>query len=166
LATKYEEMCEAARGAQSKEAEYRDRCWQYMGSLVSGFLRYCAIPQDRVTFLKWNGKTGADSRFAAPQDGGAYTMLGATVMDSDGFWRLGFHLNLGLGSIAFAFWIAEQNGSPITKIADKTWKLDFSNQQECNEFYEEVVDRVKEAFDGSRKPKVKSVGFVVDSGSA
>jgi hypothetical protein len=65
---------------------------------------------------------------AGSEHGGTYAIPGAAAMDADGFWRLGLHINLELGSAAFAFWIAEQNGDPITKIADRTWKLDFSNQ--------------------------------------
>lgn len=144
MVTKYAEICEVVQATRKSEDEYRDRCWKYMGTLLSGFLSYCAIPQERVMLLKWNGLRGDASKFTAPEDAGIYSMAGATVLDEDGFWRLGLRISFGSAAIAFAFWVGEQDGGPITKIADKTWKLDFSNQHQCEEFYDEVVRRVKE----------------------
>jgi hypothetical protein len=134
-----------------------------MSSLFGGFSNYCRIPRERVTFLKWNGEAGDGSRFSPPEDGRSYALPGAIVLGDDGFWRLGLRIYLEFGTIAFAFWIAEQNGSPVTKIGEKVWRLDFSNEQLCKDFYDEVVVRVKEPFVDRKKPKGKTIGFIVDS---
>jgi hypothetical protein len=70
LATKYEEMCDAAHMAQAKQDEYQHRCFRHMTSLFKGFLSYCGIPQERVTLLRWNGLAGKDSMFTVPRTDG------------------------------------------------------------------------------------------------
>ena len=93
-------------------------------------------------------------------------MAGATVLDAEGFWRIGVHVDLGVGTIFFPLWMAEQDGIAVTKVAGKNLKIDVSNQQECNEFYDQLVSRIKEAFSDPKKSKSSGFGFIVGSPEA
>jgi hypothetical protein len=164
VATKYEEMCEAAKSARIKKDQYRERCGKDLGDLFVGFLRYCAIPQASVTFLRWNGSDDEDGAFRLPEEPNMrYTMAGAIVLDAEGFWRIGVHVDLGVGTIFFPLLMAEQDGIAVTKVAGKNLKIDVSNQQECNEFYDQLVSRLKEAFSDPKKSKSSGFGFIVSS---
>jgi hypothetical protein len=119
----------------------------------------------KIRNIRWLGHILWCTRASDPayrESGEPHNMLAATVLDADGFWRLGLRINLNSGAIFFAFWIAEQDGTVLTKIGDKTYKIDFSNQQQCDDFYDEVVNRVKASFADRRKSKPKSIGFAVD----
>ena len=162
MATKYEEMREAVNTARKNAEQYRERCWKYMNLLFTGFVRYCAIPPDCVTLLKWNGIMGEGSAFESAEPS-SFTMMGATVLGDDGFWRLGLRISLGSGAVQLAFAVAEQDGIPVIRGADKPRPIDFSDQQQCNDFYDEVVGKIKAAFIEPQKPKGTTFGFIVQT---
>ena len=54
VTSKYEEMCDIATTARKNWMAHRDRCRQYMASLVVGMLSYFGIPKERVRYLRWN----------------------------------------------------------------------------------------------------------------
>jgi len=165
LSTKYEEMCEAALEGVKRSSEYRENCWRYMETLVRGFISYAVIPEDRITLLKWNGFDDERSQFAPPENGGVYTMAGATVLGKDGFWRLGLRILLPpMSKVWFAFFVAEQEGRPVVKIGDKTFKVNLESQESCIEVYDYIVKRVTNAFAYPKKPNDdKAIGFVVET---
>jgi hypothetical protein len=156
-------MCTAVLEAEKSKAEYRDHCWKYMATIFNGFLSDCGIPQNHVTLLKWNGSNNDESRFSA-SDGGAYTFPGAAVLGDDGFWRLGVRIFLEpMATISFVFYVGEEGGCPLIRVADRTYKPDLEIADSCNEIYEDVIRRVKDAFSFPKKAKSTGIGFVVES---
>jgi hypothetical protein len=161
--SKYQEMCDAVMESERLKGEYREHCWQYMGTIYKGFLAYTQIPDGRVTLLKWNGSDDEKSRFS-PSDGGAYAMAGATILGEDGFWRLGIRILLmPISTVWFAFFVAEQDGRPVVKVGDRTYKVDFEKPGSCDEIYEDIVKRVKDAFASSKRSSNRTIGFIVES---
>ena len=165
--SKYEEMCQSVIEAQNRDAEYRDRCWRQLATLYNGFLQYTQTPANRVTLLKWNGHDDETSRFSPPESGiGAYTIQGAAVLGSDGFWRLGIRIFLEpMATVWFAFFVAEQDGHPVTKVGDKTYRVDLDNSATRGQLYDDIVERIKDAFKG-KKQNSKAIGFVVETALA
>ena len=92
-----------------------------------------------------------------------HSLQGAAVLGEDGFWRLGVRIFLKpLATIWFAFFVAEQNGHPVVKIGDRTYNPDLAKPDTCNEIYEGIIDRVKDAFSFPKKSKGKTIGFTVE----
>ena len=164
MATKYEEMCNAVVTSQRNIDQYRDHCWNYLATLYNGFVMYSGVPQENITFLKWNGSDDDLSQFSQPENGEQYTLQGAAVLGEDGFWRLGVRIFLKpMATVWFAFFVAEQNGHPVVKIGDKTFNPDLQNADSRNEVYEEIISRIKDAFSFPKKVRSKSIGFTVES---
>lgn len=162
MATKFEEMRAAARDSLNRKAEYQQRCFSHMQRLYRGFLKYCEIPENQVSFWRWNGLVGEEAEFTRLQKNEPNNVLTAMVLGEDGFWRLGLRINLMAGAVFFPIWISERDGAAVTKIADETISIDLDNERQCAEFYDKVVDRVKETFSDGKKSKTRGYGFAVD----
>jgi hypothetical protein len=169
--SKYDELCQASREAERKGSEYRERCWRDMAAIVMGFVKYCGIPVERVTFLKSNGLPGDQRTFSAPDDGGRYTLIGATEYDKDDdFWNLGIYIDLRPPTIlpprwiSFAFFLTEREHKTVVKLGalGKAHELDTSNRTQCEAFYDEVVDTLKGAMSDPRGKQAKAIGFVAN----
>lgn len=161
-------MCETARAAQKNRHAYRERCWQYMASVLNGFLTYSQIPSPNVTFLRWNGLAGENSHYEQAESGRRFTVPGATVLGEDGFWNLGLSITLTAGTfVSFALFVSEQDGKPVAKVGapGKTYALDFTDQQQCAVFYEDLVEKIKQCFGDPRKPQPRVIGFALESPS-
>ena len=171
--SKYEEMREVADTARKVWIQYRDHCWGYMSLLVNGFMAYCEIPvdMDHITFLKWNEDRGEEQgRYKQAEEGMNYTLLGATVFDSeDEYWHLGVCITLTPPNVlppqwvSFALCVTERDGKPLVKIGvpGKPRQIDFADLEQCNAFYESIVENIKESFRDSKKSSSKKIGFVV-----
>lgn len=161
--SKYQEMCEAVIEAERQRAEYREHCWQYMATLYNEFLEYTETPANLVTLLKWNGSDDENSCFSPPEKNMVYALPGATVLGEDGFWRLGLRIFLKpIATVWFAFFVAEQEGRPLVKVGDKTYKIDWESPNARNKLYDDIVNRIKDAFTGQKKQGNKGIGFVVE----
>lgn len=161
--TKYEEMCDTARTWVQNSQNRRFRCYEYLGKLFGGFLSYTQIPQSQTRYLRWNGLTDEDSRYEPAEEGMLYALPGAVVRDEEGFWHLGISLNLAAGvSVFFALCTSEQEGKPLVKIGryGKTSQIDLESQEQCNDFYEEMVRRIKDSLEDPQKA-AKTFGFSV-----
>jgi hypothetical protein len=164
LSTKYEEMCDAARNAVNEASNYRERCWNYLASLVNGLSSYCTFPQESVRMLKWNELDGPASAYEEPESGGVYNVIGAATLDNEGFWRLGIRLALvGMVSVSFPICVAEQNGQTVVKVgsAGRIYKVDPSDQNACTPLYDEVVQKVITSFADPKRPRTKVIGFTL-----
>ncbi len=55
----YTDMCNAARNAQLQSNALRERAFGYFAKILQGLITHCGVPQEAITFLKWNGEAGA-----------------------------------------------------------------------------------------------------------
>ena len=170
LMFKYEEMCEAAETARKKWIEYREHCWRDMGALVHGLATYCAIPIDRITFLRWNKAKGEAGKYTEAEEGMKYTLTGAMEYDdTDRFWRLGVCITLSPPGVipehyvSFALCLSQHDGKAIVKVGDigKPYEIEFDRLAQCNDFYDGIVESVKQSFSDPQKPGPKTIGFKV-----
>jgi hypothetical protein len=167
--SKYTEMCEAADTARKSWFAYRERCWSHLSVLVSGFIDYCQVPSERVEYLQWNGKTGEERRYKAPEDDGQrYTLPGATVFDgSDGYWHLGIYLPLSrlrtfpVISTGFVLCVDDNDGVVTVKVqaSGKPRQIDLTDSKQCAALYDEIVGKTIKYFRDPNRGTQKSVGF-------
>jgi len=54
MTSKYRELSELSENARLDLIGHQNRCLQYMVIIVDEMLKYCEIPLDRVTYLRWN----------------------------------------------------------------------------------------------------------------
>jgi hypothetical protein len=162
MASKYEEMRGVEETARKNWVAHRERCRQYMASLVVGMLRYCGIPDDRVRYLRWNEEEG---HYSEPEQG-QYLLPGAMVFDDAGDCRLGVCIVFTpRGTFperwaSFGLFVSEQGGKVLAQLGpDKPVPIDLKNQDECNEFYDGIVNRIKQSFTEPQKPGAESIGF-------
>jgi hypothetical protein len=169
--TKYEEMSAAAAQERIEFSAYRERSLNNLLWLVRGFITYCAIPESRVKFLRWNGLTGDDWKYSEPTDGGSWTVPEAVSFDDEGeFWHLGLFVALTEpGALpenwfSFAFCVSEQQQQLMVRVGftGKPRPLDPANAAQCAEFYEEIVTQFsKRLKEPQRKPGQRKAGFDV-----
>ena len=89
--------------------------------------------------------------------------------DEDGYWQLGVRIelmppsHLQQHSVFAVFWVSKSEGKPMVKVspAGKPRPLDLDDAKQCEDFYDGLVDGIKECFDG--KPSAATIGFVVSS---
>jgi hypothetical protein len=63
--------------------------------------------------------------------------------------------------ISFGLGVADSNGKAMVKIGNgKAREIVFENQQECEDFYEEIVEMVKGCY-RDRNPSSRPFGFNV-----
>ncbi len=168
--SKFEEMCESVAACNRRWIEHRGRCYQNLNRLVAGFKKYCEIPEANICFLPLDKE---------PKKNTQYNIVGATHFnDNDGYWHLGLCMTLTKNPNVFpkqrvlvAICITEHDGKVMVKRGpeDKPRQLDLDNQSQYSEFYESIVERVKEFFAGGPQEftdtsaSLKRIGFRAES---
>ena len=162
MASKYEEMCDVATTARKEWLARRERCRQYMVSLVTGMLSYCGIPQDRVAYLRWNEQ---EESYAEPEKG-KYLLPGAMSFDDSGDCRLGVCIILTPPGTfperwaSFGLFVSEQDGKVLASVGPKKpLPIDLKDSSQCNKFYDAIVNSVKQSFTKSEGAGEDLIGF-------
>jgi hypothetical protein len=159
-------MCKAFGDARNTWIEYKDRCWQHITTLSTGFVKYCDIPQGHFAFVP--AKDSDPEKQYAPPD--------AIKFDSDGYWPLGWRITLYESPNTFprqgvvvTLALRESEGSKV--MVKRGWEqepreLDLSNESQCQAFYDGVVERIREYFgrnpqDVGSDARSSKIGFQV-----
>jgi hypothetical protein len=137
--SKYLEMQKAVQDGMGMWEKYRERCYQHLAFLVKGFISYCQIPRENITFSPLNKKA---------EEGTKYYLVGASHYAVDGFWHLGVCLNLGLRTALIELCVSERNGKVFVKIGrdGKQREVDLADNTQCEDFYEGIIKIVKDFF--------------------
>ena len=171
--TKYEEMCEAAKSARKEFLAYQERCWGYFFSIIGGLEDHCGVPEDKITYLKWNGLRDEKRRYLAAEPGVTYALPGTIDYDeTDGFWHLGLRIVLGPDNvvpkpwITFALCVKEQNQTPMVKmgINSKPQAVHLDDENARNQYCEIITEQVVKSFSNPTDPGSKVIGFVTGTG--
>jgi len=171
--SKYDEMCAAAESARKEWFAKQERCWKCLFSLMGGLMNYCGVPDDRITYLRWNGLNGVERNYSRPEGGGSYTLPGATYFDEeDGFWHLGVHIALGPPghlpptAVTFVLCVEDQAGHSMLKIGidGNVGQMDPTDPTQVNAFCDRIFENVKQSFHEPNSPKRKSLGFTFEPG--
>jgi hypothetical protein len=171
--TKYEELRRRAEETERKFNQRRERCWGYLAALMNGFVTFCAIPEDRLLFMRWNKVEGEGRRYQPPDDG-RYNLVGATELDrADGYWHLGLLITVSEPGrfpeqwFGFVLCVSEdRDGTPLVKlgVAGKPRRLDLGDADQCEEFYRSVFDMAKQMLSGKGDQRIqKEWGFSVSA---
>jgi hypothetical protein len=165
--SKFEEMCKAFTDARNTWTAYRDRCFQHISTLSTGFVKYCEIPQGRFAFVP-DKDSEADKQYS-PHD--------AIQFDSDGYWHLGWRIGLFESPNSFPqrqvvvrFALKESESGKV--MVKRGWEqeaheLDLNNESQCREFYDSITDRIKEYYGrnpqdfGGDESRSNKMGFQV-----
>ena len=150
--SKFEQMCKALTDARNTWTGYRDRCFQHISSLSTGFVKYCEIPQGRFSYVP--AKESERETEYSPHD--------AIQFDSsDGFWHFAWRIVLSDSPdssrqqpVVVTLALSEsENGKVIVKLGwDKEeHELDLSNQKQCEALYDSVARRIEGCF--ARNPQ-------------
>jgi hypothetical protein len=168
----YQDMCIAAKNAQTEFFAYRDRCFKYLNLIVEGLHSHCGVPDDQITYLKWNGKEGTERWYSPAENGRVYSLPGAVAFDeSDGFWHLGLSIGLTPENelpkqrVAFVICVAEQGETVQVKmgIDAKPKTVFIHNEQARNLFCEGIAQGAITAFnEAKKKPKSDTIRFRVN----
>lgn len=144
--SKFDEMCKAFGDARNTWIEYKDRCWQYITTLSTGFVKYCDIPQGHFAFVPAKGAEREKK----------YTPSDAIQFESDGYWHLGWRIELCESPNTFpyqpvvvtlALRVSESGKVMVKRGWEKEDReIDLGNENQCQAFYDGVVERIKEHF--------------------
>jgi hypothetical protein len=140
VATKFEEMRESVSQAVKKWEEYHHQCIKDLHLLVQGFVAYSEIPRDKIYFLRVDED---------PEEGKKYGMVGAMHWGPDGFWHLGLAVELHpFKTILIELCVDNNKGKLFVKAGKdgRVRELDLANKDRCDEFYESIVEKVKQFF--------------------
>jgi hypothetical protein len=160
--SKYDDIVKVAADASAAAEASEARCVEYVEKLTKGFSDYCNIPEIRMQYFKW--KTGDTMpRFSA---GTAVPSQAMTFDKQDGFWHLGIALDLfnkrsgPLGFVAFVILVADEAEAVVVKLLsdDKPRAVDLGVPQSYEEFYNLIIELVKQAVSG-RGSASKILGF-------
>ena len=161
--SKYQEMCDAAAVALRTKNKSRPRCLENMAKLVNGFITYCEVPRGRVIFLRWNGAKGvAESRYKATEGGQPFSLPHAMVLDEEnGYWNLGVRIVFSSGMVFFVLCVSEYEGKPRfkTTVVGKPHQVDLDDPSQCNEFYDDIVESIKQSFRDPGRSSSTPIGF-------
>ena len=161
--TKFEEMWQAHAQCVQAWNEYRNRSYGNLMTLYQGFNKHCQIPPDCITPAPLDKEV---------EPGRMYGPAGAIHFDTkEGYWCLGFILNLEGSRLLLEIDLREQAGKILVKRGpgDKPKEIDIAlNPKQCGEFYDSIADRVKQFYavgpdslpDDTR---VRRIGFAVDA---
>jgi hypothetical protein len=156
MASKYEEMCDVAKTARKNWLAHRERCRQYMASLVVGMLRYCGIPNDALKFSLWD--EASQTFIASEQDDLLYPA--AMTFDENGDCRLGIRIALPRRWVSFGLFVSEKEGKVNVRLGpDKETPIDLGNELECAKFYESIVANIKKVLTAPSDGSATSIGF-------
>jgi hypothetical protein len=156
MASKYEEMYDVAKTARKNWVAHRERCRQYMATLVTGLLRYCGIPNEVVKFSQWDE---ASETFVMPEEG---NVLYPSIMafDESGDCRLGLCIALPGRFVSFGLFVSEKDGEVNVALGpEKARPIDLGNELECAKFYERIVTDIKKGLTRSSGGSGKATGF-------
>lgn len=136
---------------------HRERCRQYMVSLVGGFLTYCQIPIPEVRYLRLDGETETFTE-------GNYPFADAMTFDDAGDCQLGMSIVLTTRGtepwVSFGLFVSEKDEKVSAKLgADEAVPINLKNLSQCDEFYQSIVDRIKRSFTEPQKPGAEPIGF-------
>ena len=153
-------MCDVAKSARKEWLAHCERCRQYMVTLVGGFVTYCQIPHTGVVYLCWDQETQSYTE----QEEGEHSFAGAMTFDDAGDCRLGICLILTPRGeqpwVSFGLLVSESNGIMSLRLErDKAVRLDLENRSQCDEFYQNIVEKVKRSFTESEGPDTEPIGF-------
>ena len=168
--SKYDEICQALNNAVSRWIQYRERCWDYLATIVHGLVVDWGIPPENVTFLRSNDLPGEERRYSPPEGGGQYTLPGAVTFDKDDeYWQLGVSITLSPAGtfpkrwVGLVLCVTESEGQTLVKLNTngKPRRIDFNDSRQCTELYDEIAEYLKGLFDNPRKI-TKQVGFLAE----
>lgn len=144
--SKFDEMCKTFADARNGWSEYRDRSWQHVTTLSTGFVKCCEIPQGHFAFVPAKNA----------ESGRHYTPLDAIQFEADGYWHVGWRITLCeapnvfphqsvLVTLAF-----RESGSGKVAIKrgweQQTQELDLNDEAQRLMFYDGIVQRIREYF--------------------
>jgi hypothetical protein len=166
--SKFEEMLQASALTRKQWSRYRERTYTNLSKLVNGFVTYVQIPRECISFRPLDKE---------PEDGWTYNLIGATHY-KDGFWNLGLCVTLSNQPITpssgprllLAISMKERDGKVLVKryLTDKPRTLNLDDENQCNEFYENIVDDIKKFYEQSLPDSddtPNSIGFTIEFGS-
>jgi len=158
--TKYEELCELATANRENWLNAQNICRQGMIKLVQGFGTYCMVPANKAEYFEWNEETG-------DYDGSAIknVPIAAMKFDDDGYAHLGVAIKLTNSPgrsgnwVTFALVVSQEDGKLTAKLSEKgkPYPIDFNNVSVCNEFYEVIVQEIKQSLASPRSRS--AIGF-------
>ncbi len=163
----YSDMCNAARNAQLQLYARKERAFASFSKILQGMITHCGVPQEAITFLKWNGE-GEENRLYLPaEEGQLYSMQAATQFDeSDKYWHLGVRIRLSqLQFVTFALCVGEEDGALKVKAGNGGEPQNFALDSEaeikmiCNSIAEAVIL----VYSDPRNSTMKEVGFSPNS---
>jgi hypothetical protein len=162
--SKYDEICEVAAATSKSWSARKWRCIQYMVTLIQdGLITYCGIPKEHVSFQRWDED---QQQYLEAGEGHNFFIPGALEYDDEGdYWHMGVVISLPTRWVSFGLCVSEgEDGKPMVRIAraGKMRQIDFADPQR-NEFYDSIVDLIKQALQNPRK-SAKAIGF--DTGSS
>jgi hypothetical protein len=160
--SKYQEICAVAANSEKAWSHYEDTCGRHMSELVTGLVTYCEIPSDKVRFLRWNGMTGEQRNYTAPDgEDEIYSLPGAIKYDrTDGYWHLGIVVTLSqLQWVGFVLCVTEESGKPLVKFGGVGTPRRIGDSKQRDEFFDEIVGKLKQSYENYRGPGPKNLGF-------
>jgi hypothetical protein len=162
--SKYDEICEIAAAARNSWLARKQRCLQYMVTLIhGGLVTYCGVPKEQISFMRWDED---QQQYVAAGEGHNYFIPGAIEYDDEGdYWHMGVVISLPTRWVSFGLCVSEgEDGKPMVRIAraGKMRQINFADVQQCNEFYESIVALIKQALQNPRR-SAKTIGFDVGS---
>ncbi|MFZ3265979.1 MAG: hypothetical protein WA172_18380, partial [Terriglobales bacterium] len=115
---------------------------------------------DRAEYFEWVEETG-------DYDGSAIkkTPIAAMKFDDDGFAHLGVAIKLTNSPgrsgnwVTFALVVSQEKGQLTARLSEKgkPYPIDFNNQSVCDEFYELIVQEIKQNLSTPRSRS--AIGF-------
>jgi hypothetical protein len=135
--SKFSEMRAAVDDGRRKWSEYQQACYQDIAEFVSGFVNYCQIPEENFALVPVNKEPNLSIK---------YLIAGAAHYEADGYWHFGVVIKFfPLRSDLLEFGLTRTEGkvSVIVGREGKGRDLNLSKPNECDDFYQSIVDLVK-----------------------
>jgi len=155
--SKFTEMGDAVASARKKWSDFRDRCWKDLDSIIKGFVEYCEIPREQVSFSPLD---------TDPEEGVQYAFAGAVHYAEDGYWHLGLVITLiPFQPLLIELCVNDRDGKVAVKAGrdGKPRTINLQNPTERAAFYDEIVEDVKRYFteepDFNDAPSMRKIGF-------
>lgn len=162
----FEEMCAAYARSRVTYFGYREKCFNYMGSLVSEFIRHCGIPEEQIRFVPDNEE---------PKENTLYSLPGAMHLDEDTFWHVGLRITLYEKPNVFphqpvllVICVKEMDGKLLVKVGAKAEakEVDLTDKNQRETLFRQMIGTVINFFEGSlqefleKEAPLKTIGFI------
>lgn len=164
--SKYDEMVEAARASRQNWVAKQQRAFQNIGEFVGSFAEYCSIPPDRIHFMPWDEQ---EQVFRRSGDR-IYGVASAHYFEEKDAWGIGITIVFGSSNqilnerVSAGLYISEEADKVFVGFGGgKPRQFDFDDEKRRSEFYEEVVEKIKQAFREPRSEISKQIGFSISS---